>query len=87
MSLQEDKRMKKSFFYKSVETTMAILKQKSLNEQALVGPSLILIDNLGVATSSLNALAFAKTVIRRLAISDRAYPNLALLATPQTDLA
>ena len=32
MSLQEDKEMQRSFFYKSVESIMALLKQKARNE-------------------------------------------------------
>ena len=45
---------------------MGVLKQAQEWEQTLTGPSLVLIDNLGVATSSLNSLAFSKTVIERL---------------------
>ena len=44
---------------------MALLNQREKNK-LLEGPSMVLIDNLGVATSSLNALAFAKTVIQKL---------------------
>ena len=44
---------------------MTLLKSR---EEATrnTSPVLVLIDNLGVATSSLNALAFTKTVVERL---------------------
>ena len=50
------------------------------------GPSLILVDNLGVATSSLNALAFSKTVIQRLCCYNEESADLILLSTSHTDL-
>ena len=35
LSLEEDKRMQRSFFYKSVESLMGLLQQKERNEQTL----------------------------------------------------
>ena len=47
-------------------------------------PTLVLIDNLGVATSSLNALAIGKTVVERLAA--RPTNSVRIVATSQVDL-
>ena len=86
MSLNEDINMEKSFFYKSVGSVMAIIKQKEAWEKIKNGPSLILVDNVGVATSSLNALAFAKTVIERLLPVKSVNTTLTVVATSQPDL-
>jgi len=58
--------MLQSLFYKSVSSIMVLLDEYESAAMRGSGLALFLIDNLGVATSSLNASAFTLTVIERL---------------------
>lgn len=63
ISNKEDACLQKSYFYKHVEQTMELLKSLEANSYKRV---LAVIDNLGRGTSSLNALALTKALVKRI---------------------
>ena len=75
--------MQKSLFYNSVSQILTLLRCK---RDDLV--TLILIDNLGVATSSENGIAMVKTVVERLIGRRRSQtmPHLSVISTCQYDV-